>query len=523
MNEALKPCRHCYCREVPLNLPPPAVFMYRESNNMTIRNEPPSVFITSGFDTEFNSDDVIVVGNHWEKKYVLVGALTAHRSLTFLTLIHKGSNMHCIEVRQPDILEGEEPEEVAVLEGDDWRKLLKQYADLVAEKMHAPKLDTSKNLTGYCTWYYYYKDVTEANFLENLEAMKNHLDSCYKAQVIQIDDGYQTFQGDWNDQDSSWPTPLCEIAKRITDAGMIAGIWLMPFQASTASRVFREHPDWFVKDENGQPKVAAGWSPAPDHLWACLDTTQPAVQEHLVKVFKTFRSWGFTYFKMDGLGFGLMPGKRADANATPVSAFRQGLKAIREAVPDSILLGCCPPFMACMGYIDSARVSGDTAANWPAIRDAMHAVTSRWWMYDKFFRCDPDTLMARQDRSVATVGEARISVLTGIMTGVSITSDNLSTIDKDRLELLGRGANIRMRDVEPLLFDPNTWPRVFTGTVNGVKAVAVINDQDKDLEYKFEDLALDPEKDAEEVLHPLGYRKYVITVKAHDAVLLLQK
>lgn len=522
MNEHLKPCRNFYRREIPLNMPPASIFMYRQGNNMTPRFEPACIFSADGFDAEFSSEDVIIVGNHWKNKYLLAGAVTAHRSLTFFTLIKKASNMHSIEVRQPDIMEGDTPEEILILEGDDWRKLIQEYAAVTAQKMNVKQPDTQKNLTGYCTWYYYYKDVTEKDFLENLQAMKDHRSSCYQAQVIQIDDGYQTFQGDWNDQDDSWPTPLATIAGQITDAGMTAGIWLMPFQASTASRVFKEHPDWFVKNENGEPKVAFGWSPPPDDLWACLDTTQVAVQEHLAKVFKTFRSWGFRYFKMDGLGFGLMPGKRSDPDATPVSAFRLGLKAIRDAVPDAILLGCCPPFMACLGYIDSARISGDTAAHWPAIQHAARAVTSRWWMFDKFFRCDPDTLMARQDRSTASIGEARISVLTGIMTDVSITSDNLNTIAAERLELLGRGANIRMRDPVPLPWDLNSWPQVFTGTVDGKKAVAIINEKEQDVEYKFEDLTLDPRKEAEEILHPQGLRKYVITVKAHDAVLLVQ-
>jgi alpha-galactosidase len=79
-----------------------------------------------------------------------------------------------------------------------------------------------------------------------------------------------------------------------------------------------------------------------------------------------------------------------------------------------------------------------------------------------------------------------------------------------------------MREPVPMLWELNTWPQVFTGTVDGKKAVAIINEKDQDIEYKFEDITLDPQKDAEELLHPLGIRKYVITVKAHDAVLLVQ-
>lgn len=523
MNEELKPIKNYYRRELPLDLPPGAYFVYRSGNNMTMLMQPASVFGADEFSSEYTSDDVMIVGHAGEKKYILVGAVTAFRSMTFLVLKRNGGNMCTIEVRQPDILEGDTPEEILVLRGDDWRDLLVQYAETTRRKMNVPNFDTTRNLTGYCTWYYYYADVTEKDFLENLDAMREKLDSPYKAQVIQIDDGYQTFQGDWNDQDPSWPTPLAEIGRRISETGMTAGIWTMPFQASTASRVFREHPDWFVKNENGEPLVAKGWSPPPDDMWATLDASNPAVQEHLANVFKTFKSWGFNYFKMDGLGFSLIDGYRYDPNATPVSAFRAGLKAIRDAVPDAFLLGCCPPFMACLGYIDGGRVSPDTAARWPAIRRAMQTTMARWWMFDRYFRCDPDTLMARQDRAWHTIEEARVSVITGILTGVSITSDNLRTIAPDRFELLARGANIRMRDVRPYSCALGTWPQIFTGTVDGAPAAAIINDSENDMDYAFEDIGLDKTKEAEEILQPLGMRKYLITVSPHDAVLLVQK
>ncbi len=523
MNEMLNKPLNFYRRELKLDLPPGSYFMYKTENNMSIDYQPPKACHANGFDVEFTSSDVIIAGNEQKNIYTLVGALTAYRSYTFFSLRRKATNMHSIEVRQPDIMEGDTPEEIAVLKGSDWKVLLNQYADLVAEKNNLPKLDTRKNLTGYCTWYYYYADVSEKNLLDNLEAMKAHRDSCYCADVIQIDDGYQTFQGDWNDQHADWPTPLEVIAKRITDSGMKAGIWLMPFLASTASRVFREHPDWFVKDENGKAKESFGWSPPPDDMWVCLDMTIPEAREHIANVFKTFRKWGFTYFKLDGLGYGIQDGRRSDPDATPVSAYRLGMKAIREAVPDAYILGCCPPFMPSLGYIDGARISGDTHASWNPILCCARSVVSRWWMFDKFFRCDPDTIMARQDRSTCTPGESRVSALTGIMTGISLTSDNLSTILPERLEILGKAAKLRMRDVMPIKWESMTWPQTFSGTVAGKKAAAIINDTEIMQEYKFEDLLLDPEKDAEEILQDLGKRKYTVCVPPHDAVLLVQE
>lgn len=480
------------------------------------------------YNSELVSDDVIVVGDEASKKFVLVGAVTAFRSLTHLSVVYRGRCMREIKIWQPEIKEGEAPEEIVVLEGDDWRKLLVDFGKMVSEKMKAVSpAPASKNVTGYCTWYYYYKEVTEKDFLENVDILAEKQSSPFKARYVQIDDGYQAFQGDWNDQHENWPTPLEDIAKKITDGGMEAGIWTMPFHASTASRVYREHPDWFVKNPDGTPHVARGWSPPPDHLWATLDTTQPAVLEHLANIFKTFRKWGYTYFKMDGLGFALTDGIRADKNATSVSAFRQGLKAIRDAVPDSFLLACSQHFFPCVGLVDGARFSEDTHASTDPILRAARYTLGRFWMIDSFYWADPDCLIARVDRGTQTLGESHISVLTGIMTGFSLTSDKLDLLPPERLELLGRAAKYRMRDVLPAKLMLEWWestPTTFSGTVDGKKALAIINYDKVARTWNLGEIeGFSADKSYEEILHPLGEIKGSVTLDGIDAVLLVEK
>ena len=63
--------------------------------------------------------------------------------------------------------------------------------------MGVKPVSAETNLAGYCSWYYYYADVTERDFLDNLEALAARSDSPYSSGIAQIDDGYQTFQGDW--------------------------------------------------------------------------------------------------------------------------------------------------------------------------------------------------------------------------------------------------------------------------------------------------------------------------------------
>ena len=537
MNELIwKDKNACYEKWLPLDfLPPEASFVFLHSNNMVLQSHSSSAAYTSGFVGDYPSQDVIVVGDQFTNDYLLIGAVTCFRSLTYFTA-HKDARLTGVLMTQPEIKPGEEPEKVIMLRGNDWRKLLKEYAETAAREMGAPAIDAKKNLTGYCTWYYYYADVTEADMLENIDAIAARKNDRYSCDVIQIDDGYQPFQGDWLERDASWPVPLEDVVRRIEDAGAIPGIWLMPFLASTASRAFREHRNLFVKNEAGEPLVFAGWSPEPDNHWACLDATLPECREYIAGFMKALRKLGFRYFKMDGLGFGLPRGVFSDPKATSVSAFRLAMKTIREAVPDAILLGCCPPFMPCLGYVDMCRVSCDTSRCWfgsqpgeqppqncdapgVGIRNTLHGVEANWFLNDIWFRSDPDTLMARSDNAWYSEGEARISVAGGILTGVSITSDHLGKITPERYELLACAAKYRLRDAVPADWKAGRWPTVFTGTCDGKPAALFINDTEEELTFRFTDWGL-PEL-CREVLIGCGAVSGELKLPAHDAAFVI--
>ena len=522
----------CYEKWLPLDfLPPEAAFVFYHSNNMMLQRYSSSASSAAGFIGDYPSQDVIVVGDQETDDYLLLGAATCFRSLTYFTA-HRDCRFTGVLMTQPEIKPEEEPEKIIMLRGNDWRKLLKEYAETAAREMGVKPFAADRNLTGYCTWYYYYDQVSEANLLENIDAIAARKNDRYSCDVIQIDDGYQPFQGDWLERDASWPEPLEKIVRRIENAGAVPGIWLMPFLASTASKAFREHRGLFVRNSAGEPLVFAGWSPAPDNHWACLDATIPECREYIAGFMKALRRKGFRYFKMDGLGFGLPHGVFADPEATAVSAFRQGMKTIREAVPDSILLGCCPPFMPCLGYVDMCRVSCDTSRYWygympgdhlpqncdapgNGIRNTLHGVVSNWFLNDIWFRSDPDVLMTRSDNAWYTEGEARLSAAGGILTGVSLTSDHLGKITPERYELLVRAAKYRLRNAVPADWKSDRWPTVFTGTCDEKPAALFLNDTDETLTFRVAEWGLPAQMN--EVLIGRGAIQSELSLPPHDA------
>ena len=492
----------------------------------------------TGFDAYLTSRDWCIVGDTVTDDYILLGAVTVFRSFTYFTLVKEQGRFREVIITQPETTEHDKPEEVIILRGNDWRDLLQQYAASVAKRMSACVPDTTQNSVGYCSWYYNYDSVTEDQFLQNMEAIRLNGD-VFSAKYMQIDDGYKACHGDWLIAHPNWPTSLKETVKKINDAGFEAGIWTMPLIAATSSKLYSDHPDWFVKDDENKALVIEGWSPAPDNVWACLDTSIPAVEDHLIHIYQTFYTYGFRYFKLDGIGFSAPRGRRHDPQATGVSAFRHGLEIIREAVGDSIILGC-GAIMPCIGLVDHCRISTDTAIRWqcwglpteevtadtaepanpclPGLENALKVSLSHWWTYDSYFRADPDVVIARQENAFITEGEARMSALVAAMTGVAFTSDRLDFVDDYRKSLLKFAAENRIRNSRPLDWKKKAWPHVYEGTFNDKRAIAIFNFSESVRKWKLSDLGL---SNAVEMLHPLGNVSGIIEIGPHDGVLLV--
>jgi len=76
--------------------------------------------------------------------------------------------------------------------GDSPLALLEGYAEVVKETM---KARTAKPIpSGWCSWYYYYRDVKAEDILDNLAAAVH---TELPLEYVLIDDGYQTAIGDW--------------------------------------------------------------------------------------------------------------------------------------------------------------------------------------------------------------------------------------------------------------------------------------------------------------------------------------
>jgi len=148
--------------------------------------------------------------------------------------------------------------------------------------------------TGWCSWYRYYTEVTEADVVENLAAIGT---AELPVDVIQLDDGWQAEVGDWLAYSDRFAS-LADLAARIRDAGRRPGIWVAPFLVGARSLVAREHPEWLVGGPDAPVDAGHNWA---QDLFA-LDVTHPGAAGYLRTVFGRLGELGFDYLKLGVAG-----------------------------------------------------------------------------------------------------------------------------------------------------------------------------------------------------------------------------
>jgi len=85
---------------------------------------------------------------------------------------------------------------------------------------------TSPIPAGWCSWYYFYQNITQENIEANLQTIEEWQHKL-PLDLFQIDDGFETYPGDWFDFVPEFPDGLSPIVEKNepgrVDAGRMAG------------------------------------------------------------------------------------------------------------------------------------------------------------------------------------------------------------------------------------------------------------------------------------------------------------
>ena len=329
----------------------------------------------------------------------------------------------------------------------DYHRQLETYGSLIKQLHHARV--TSPTLLGWWSWIPYYFGLNAGAALTEAQWLDQHLKSLGYDYFV-MDEGYQYARGEYTTSDAAlFPHGVASLESKVRALGLVPGIWTAPFEVSDRSWVYQSHPDWLVRNAQGKP-IHIGWVVEhKDQLFA-LDTTNPGAQDYLRQTYSTLvKEWGIRYIKMDFMEDSGVEGHFYRPNTTAMEAQRIGWEVIRQTVGNDVLLdkdGC--EMLNPVGYVDSGRISVDTANDFGATKVAASGIAARYYMNRNFYVADPDAFsVSRQttsDRSdkprrPLTLDEAKSAIMTAAVSGGMFEiGDNLPTLgaDPERLALV---------------------------------------------------------------------------------------
>lgn len=303
----------------------------------------------------------------------------------------------------------------------------------------------AKPLLGYTSWYNHYQDISAGKIETALAGTAGVYD------LFQIDDGYETFVGDWLDVDEKkFPQGLAPIVEKIHEAGMTAGLWLAPFAAEEKSRLYREHKDWLAKNPDGSfVKCGSNWSG-----FYALDFYNPAVQDYLRTCLTRYMDMGFDFFKLDFLYASSVP---VHPGKTRAMVAHESYAFLRETLGEKKILGCGACVTSSMGLFDYLRIGPDLSLQFDDVwyMRLMHReristkVTLQNTIYRSFlngcgFWNDPDVFLLR-DTNIGLTPATREAVLTinALFGRLLLTSDDIGGYDKAQKSKLTRALALR--------------------------------------------------------------------------------
>lgn len=371
-----------------------------------------------------------------EERYRLLGSLSERQGFTVFYYNGKAQQM-CVEkdCAGLEIVHEWCAFDLIELAGDE-----KTVFDTYFEQMGIEK-PKGRPMTGYTSWYHHYQNISQNIILDNLEAAK---ETGQKWDVFQIDDGYQTFVGDWLDFDrNKFPEGLGTVSRKIHENGMKSGLWLAPFVCEKNSKCYRQHPDWLVRDFAGKP-VCAGSN------WSCfypLNLEMEQVREYLKEVFhQVLDVWDFDLVKLDFLYAACI---QPTEKKTRGQLMCEAMDFLRELVGDKLILGCGVPLGPAFGKVDYCRIGCDVGLDWDdtffkrmlhrervSTKNAVGNTIYRRQLDGRAFWNDPDVYLLREDNIKMSWKErSTLAQINGLFGSLLFTSDYVRQYDEEKQRL----------------------------------------------------------------------------------------
>jgi alpha-galactosidase len=253
---------------------------------------------------------------------------------------------------------------VTVFHGDYYEPLSTWSAAVEHEGLARPKNNDENYAVSWCGWGYE-SNVTPKQMLETVPKLKE-----LGIHWATLDDRWFNNYGDWQPRKDTFPADsIANMVKDFHKQGVKVQLWWLPLAVEdgkfsygdhkyVVSDVVKQHPDWLILDEKGQPARMT-------RNLASLCPALPEVREYYKTLTERFiRDWDFDGHKLDNIYAAprcYNPKHHHKSPLDSVYAMGDVYKTIFETTrglkPDSVTQSCpcgTPPSLAWLRYMDQA-------------------------------------------------------------------------------------------------------------------------------------------------------------------------
>ena len=178
------------------------------------------------------------------------------------------------------------------------------------------------------------------------------------ADLVLIGSGYAKEAGDWLFSGDQFPDGLPPLIAEIKAAGLKVGMSISPLLCNPNSDIYRQHPDWVLKDIQNKPisiKTNTG-------VHYVLDAYETGVQDYLqVFCYTVTTQWGIDLLKFDNLSTAFATARKTKTRAQAINDF---VKMLRSSCPDTLIWATGLPMATGWSYANYTATASTIIENW---------------------------------------------------------------------------------------------------------------------------------------------------------------
>jgi len=329
-------------------------------------------------------------------------------------------------------------------------------------------------------------DINEQIMGENLEVMAREFKP-FGVDYFQMDDGYQIAHGDWYPRTDRFPSGMPAWSKRVTQQGLIPGLWISAFTVDESSSLFATHPEWMARPQDN----VLGKLLSPGSGQRILDLYNPAVVDWLGDTMRRYKDdWSMGWLKLD-FAYYALPYAPPAATLTSIEAYKRGIRKTRDTLGDDVFYLGIGLMGMNYGVVDGMRLTLDNGPRWEEdkpftflgdggnFKSTVRTGARRYYLHNRVWINHNDLLFFRTDTSQpdppVTLEEATtLTSFMGLTGSIVKFGEDLRTLTPEQIQIWRTLLPIYPATARPLdLFTrmyPEEWSLPISGSLAGSAA-----------------------------------------------------